>query len=92
MNPCTHKPTQEIYIHIMGQKMISPTCVCTQKVGSEAELGSEADRTSYTSEVADDNDSVNSADTNSTQEGEFVNPKGVRFLQQQQQQQSREGQ
>ena len=20
MNPCTHKPTQEIYIHIMGQK------------------------------------------------------------------------
>ena len=22
MNPCTHKPTQEIYIHIMGQKII----------------------------------------------------------------------
>lgn len=64
-----------------------------QKVGSEAELGSEADRGSYTSEVADDNDSVNSADTSSTQEGEFVNPKGVRFLQQQQQQahQTREG-
>lgn len=63
-----------------------------KKVGSEAELGSEADRTSYTSEVADDNDSVNSAETSSMHEAEFVNPKGVRFLQnQQQQQQMREG-
>ncbi|XP_076459823.1 Golgi-specific brefeldin A-resistance guanine nucleotide exchange factor 1-like isoform X2 [Babylonia areolata] len=62
-----------------------------KKVGSEVELESEADMTSYNSEVADDNDSVNSADTSSTQEGEFVNPKGVRFMQQQQQQQSREG-
>nr|KAG5707576.1 hypothetical protein BaRGS_001124 [Batillaria attramentaria] len=60
-----------------------------KKVGSEAELGSEM---SYTSETADDNESVNSADTSSTHEGEFVNPKGVRFLQhQQQQQQMREG-
>lgn len=57
-----------------------------KKVGSAAELGSEADRTSYTSEAADDNDSVNSAETSSTHEGEFVNPKGVRFLQHQQQQ------
>ncbi|PVD38476.1 hypothetical protein C0Q70_01091 [Pomacea canaliculata] len=62
-----------------------------KKVSSEAELGSEADRTSCTSEAADDTDSVHSADTASTYENEFVNPKGVRFLQHQQQHHVREG-
>ncbi|XP_070186725.1 Golgi-specific brefeldin A-resistance guanine nucleotide exchange factor 1-like isoform X2 [Littorina saxatilis] len=62
-----------------------------KKVGSEAELGSEADRGSYQSEVADDNDSVNSADLSSIHEPEFVNPKGVRFTQPQQQQHNKEG-
>ena len=30
----------------------------------------------------DDNESVHSTDTNSTQDSEFINPKGVRFTQQ----------
>jgi brefeldin A-resistance guanine nucleotide exchange factor 1 len=44
---------------------------------------SETDLYASEQEVCDDNESVHSTDTTSTQESEFINPKGVRFLQQQ---------
>ncbi|CAG5122355.1 unnamed protein product, partial [Candidula unifasciata] len=44
---------------------------------------SETDLYASEQEICDDNESVHSTDTTSTQESEFINPKGVRFLQQQ---------
>ncbi|KAK0051833.1 Golgi-specific brefeldin A-resistance guanine nucleotide exchange factor 1 [Biomphalaria pfeifferi] len=73
----------------VGQQSPSSTALCVdpsllRKAQSETDLYLEEQI--IENEVCDDNESVHSADTTSTQESEFVNPKGVRFLQNQQQQ------
>ncbi|CAL1527993.1 unnamed protein product [Lymnaea stagnalis] len=73
---------------IVGQQSPNTATLCVdpsllRKAQSETDLySSEANGEG---EAFDDNESIHSTDTASTQENEFVNPKGVRFLQNQQQ-------